>query len=411
MEGLRVWRRPVLLIVFFSALAALPAGAQTLVTPGDAQRVNQLIDRGAGPQRLNCSVKPLKPFLDFQFRFNAGFTIGCPLKLFAGKQSRLSTFIRVTPETGTPVLMEGADEIPALPADMAATDTRKLNQDIELSGEFSLGDGRYLVELVTIDDRERACLKTWKVDAVRRRGVQPTIILAHNAVEPTEFVPWDGKLEANGLRLTVLLDVAPINPREQKLRAWDRAFLLDSLAALLREVQCRSVRLVAFNLDQQQELFRDERFTGGAEFDRLEKAMEHLELGTVSYTLLQQQQGWVDMLFRQVNQEATAPEPADAVIMLGPVTHWRLRVVNKAQMAAVRNSVEPAHFFRFEYSPLWTVFPDALDTLTRSLGGTVLIFHSPQDLGQAIRKMQGKLKPAPETAVSGRWAPRAAPKP
>jgi hypothetical protein len=411
MDGLGTPRRPVLLMLLFCVLSAAPAEAQTLVAPGDKQRVNQLIDRGAGAQRLNCAVTPAKPFMDFQFRFNAGFTIGCPLKLFVGKKSRLSTYIRVTPDEGAPVLLSGANDIPAMPADMAATDPRKLNQDIELSGEFSLGDGRYLVELLTIDDQERTCLKKWKVDSGRRHDPPPpTTILKPDTVEPTEFVPWGGKLQPNGLRITVLLDVAALDPREQKLRAWDRSFLLDSLAALLRQLPCKSVRLVAFNLDQQQELFREPRFTGGGEFDGLESAMERLELGTVSYKLLQQQQGWVDMLFRQVRDEMSAPEPADAVIILGPVTRWRLKVVNKAQMAAVKSRVQPTHFFYFEYSQPWTVFPDALDTLTRSLGGTVLVFHSPQDLKQAIRKMQRQLKPAPEQAVSGRWAPRAAPK-
>lgn len=410
MDGLGVSRQPILLSLLLCALPAVPVPAQTLVAGADAQRVNRLIDRAAGAQRLNCTVTPAKPFMDFQFRFNAGFTIACPLKLFAGNESRLSTYIRVTPEGGAPVLLSGASDIPAMPPDMTTIDPRKENQDIELSGEFSLGDGRYLVELVTVDDQERACMKTWKVDAVRRRDAKPQTTLKPDAVEATEFVPWDGKLEPGGLRLTVLLDVAPVNPREQKLRAWDRSFLLDSLAALLRQLPCRSVRLVAFNLDQQQELFRDERFAGGAEFDRLETAMERLELGTVSYTILQQQQGWVNMLFRQVNAEASAAQPSDAVIILGPVTHWQLKVVNKAQMATLRSRVEPTRFYRFEYSAVWTVFPDAFDTLTRSLGGTVLVFHSPQDLEQAIQKMQRHLKPAPEKAVSGGWAPRAGPK-
>lgn len=410
MDGSHIARRPVLLILLFSVLPAVPADAQTLVAPSDAQRVNQLIDRGAGAQHLNCTITPYKPFMDFQFRFNAGFMVSCPLKLFMGRKSQLSTYIRVTPEGAAPVLLSMTNDIPAMPAGMAASDPRRLNQDVELSGEFSLGDGPYVVQGLTVDDQERACAKTWKVNAVRRHGVGPAIVLKPGAVEATEFVPWDGKLQSNGFRLTVLLDVAALDPQEQKLRAWDRSFLLDSLAALLRQLPCRSVRLVAFNIDQQQELFRDERFTGGEEFGRLEKAMERLELGSVSYRILQQQQGWVDMLFRQVNQEASAAQSGDVILILGPVTHWRLKVVNKSQMTALRSRVEPARFFRFEYSELWTFFPDALDTLTRSLGGTVLTFHSPRDLEQAIQKMQRQLKPVPETAVSGRWPARAAPK-
>ena len=38
------------------------------------------------------------------------------------------------------------------------------------------------------------------------------------------------------MRLTILLDAAPVDPRSLKLRAWDRTFLLDSVASVLREI-------------------------------------------------------------------------------------------------------------------------------------------------------------------------------
>jgi len=186
-----------------------------------------------------------------------------------------------------------------------------------------VGEGRYQVEVLAVDDQRRTWRKEWEIHVVRHRAVvaSPTILRA-NTVAPADFVPWDGRLKAagDGVRVTVLLDVAPINPREATLRAWDRRLLLDPLSSLLRAVPCKSVRLVAFNLDQDREIYRNRQFRGGEEFDALEEAMQELELGTVSYHVLQQQQGWVQMLWNLPNTELRADDPADAVVILGPAT-------------------------------------------------------------------------------------------
>ena len=47
---------------------------------------------------------------------------------------------------------------------------------------------------------------------------------------------------------------------DNRLHAYDRAMLLSALLALLKQTSFTDVKLVAFNLDQQAELFRQERF-------------------------------------------------------------------------------------------------------------------------------------------------------
>ena len=118
------------------------------------------------------------------------------------------------------------------------------------------------------------------------------------------------------LRLTILLDAVPMNPRSLKLRAWDRAFLLDSISSVLREIPSESVRIVAFNLDQQEEISRDDNFDRSG-LARLSHALRKVELGSISYHKLSQPQGWSEMLTRLSKDELEAEEPADAVIFLG----------------------------------------------------------------------------------------------
>ena len=109
-----------------------------------------------------------------------------------------------------------------------------------------------------------------------------------------------------------------MNPRSLKLRAWDRAFLLDSVS-VLREIPSESVRIVAFNLDQQEEIFRDDNFERSG-LAQLSHALRKVELGSISYHKLSQPQGWSEMLTRLSKDELEAEEPADAVIFLGPAT-------------------------------------------------------------------------------------------
>ncbi len=45
-------------------------------------------------------------------------------------------------------------------------------------------------------------------------------------------------------------------------------------------------------------------------------------------------------------------------------------------------------------------FPDAIDSLTRGMHGTVYKIHSADQLGQAIQKMLEQLKQSPKATVS-----------
>jgi hypothetical protein len=211
-----------------------------------------------------------------------------------------------------------------------------------------------------------------------------------------------------GLRVTVLLDAAPLNPRNPALRAWDRALLLGSLSSLLKQIPCASVRLRAFNLDQQRELFRQDQFDD-AGFIKLAESLRTLELGTVSYRVLQQRQGGLDLLLDYANRELIAADPSDAVIILGPRTRY-FAEVPRGKLKG-RETSNP-HFYYFEYFPGYfrgSQFPDALSSLTKRLDGTVYEIFSPGDLARSIQKMLTRVQPGAEPSTAGRWPARPAP--
>jgi hypothetical protein len=214
-----------------------------------------------------------------------------------------------------------------------------------------------------------------------------------NTVLPSIFVPWNGKStgEKSGLRLTVLLHAAPMNQHSAKLYAWDRLFLLEALVSLLRQTPYTSIRLIAFNLDQQKELFRDENFNSKS-LDRLSDSLQEAEMATVPVNALEST-AQPELLARLSREELAQPAPSDAVIFLGPSSRFDKKV-SKDALRELENGRR--RFFYFEYFPSFmrgSEFPDAIHFLTRDLHGTVFPIHSAPELAISIQRMLSQIKP------------------
>ncbi len=379
-------------LAVFVALGLL-ARAQSPLSSGETRSADRALDNESKRTGLSCYVDPMKPFLDFAFRFEVGYVVHCPLREFEGKAGTLVSYLRVRPAGDIPVILGEGYRLPPMPPEMRLRiDMRRFNTEIEFSGVFAVGEGEYPVELVLADDHNRYCERRWSVKAFRRGGDQAIpISMKPNTAAPVAVPRFEREISGNrrSARVTVLLDAAPIKPSAFNLRAWDRAFLLDSLSSLLRKLPCDSVRLIAFNLEQQREVFRRDRFNGDA-FPELAQALEDLELGTVPYRVLERQQGWSQLLASLSNDQVSAEEPPDAVIFLGPRTRVARRVPEDMLKPAKGNGPQ---FFYIEYFSTWgDEFPDTIDYLTSARNGTIFKIHSPGDLAQAIRKIQQQLR-------------------
>ncbi len=262
----------------------------------------------------------------------------------------------------------------------------KLNEiSISMSGSFAVGEGSYSVEMILTDSQHHTSRKVWAFKAGKRDKARILAsALKPGEVAPLSDAPWSGKLDGKGMRLTVLLHVDPYGAETW---AWYHAIVLQSLTSLLNQVPCREVRVVAFSLDQTREIFRQERFDADG-FAKLSDDFEHLQMATVAYQALEKG-AWQEFLMKVVDEEATAKEPADAVIFLGSGTHFD-GVPPKPALHDIE--VAPVHFFDFRYfsNPV----SDGVSRLTKSLNGSVFEIYSPGDLDQAIRKMLVEIRSA-----------------
>lgn len=360
---------------------------QRLLDADSVAKVRPLFDEPARDRGIACYVTQLKPNLNFSLSLQAGYFATLSLKDYAGAGHRFVVLTRVTPAQSDrePVYFSQGFNVPNIPP--------RSNNKLQVDGAYFLGEGRYTVELIVMDKEGRQCRKSWRVEAkLPGKAEQFKIAQAPGSVLPVRFERWKGNLPepvegaAKPRRLTILMHVTPLYTRGNRLHAYDRALLLSSLASLLKQTSFSHIKLVAFNLDQQKELVHEDPFDASG-WDKLVRATGQLELGTVSYQVLQQRRGHADLLTRLVDEELTAEEPPDVVLFLGPTA----RQEEKLRLPKPDNETSQPLFVYFEYKPYWTTggeFPDIIDHLTRSQSGKVFRIHSPREFAEAIQKME-----------------------
>src|SRR6266568_4633624 len=81
-------------------LASAAANAQILVDPAKLPATFKTFERQPGEPSVQCEVTPLKPALNFGFRFQAGYVVHLPLSQYPGPRHRLALLSRITPQGG-----------------------------------------------------------------------------------------------------------------------------------------------------------------------------------------------------------------------------------------------------------------------------------------------------------------------
>jgi hypothetical protein len=366
------------------AAAAFP---QTVV---DAARVRELLTTLESQPRaeLRCDVQPIKPVLNFSFRFQAGFFVHVPLNQYRGTGHRWAMLIRVTPEGGETVNLLSMMRLPGIPESTKVV--------AEVGGGYLVGAGRYDVQWILFDETNRSCRKNWRVEAKlsrAERGIR--VAMPANTVRGFSWLADPdtrrNQDDAAPIRLTILLHAAPLSPRRTTLRATDSLMLLGLVSSLLERMPTRSVRLVVFNLDQQKELYRQDKFSPRA-LDEVAQAINDVQLGVVDYRVLQNRRGHVDMLAALVNAETQAKDPSDVVLILGPAArYWD----NVPQSALEKSEASKPQFFYFQYRPYYrrtATFPDVISLVLRRLHGKTLVIHSPTEFAKAITQVERQVR-------------------
>jgi len=368
------------------------ARAQSVLDPGQIQNLLPLLQPGRGEARLACDISPIKPALNYSFRFQAGYSVTVPMSLLEGSGHTLGILMSIAPDGGRPVYLGNHLRLPTIP---------KTKNDLNFTGAYLLGVGAYTVNWAMTDDSARVCRKTWHVDVKLGHG-EHDVQLAIPSGMVTDLSarglrryrpPVD---DSRPLRLTVLMHAAPMSPRRTHMRSSDTMTLVSSLSSLLEHVPTVSVRLVVFNLDQQKELYRKEGFTLRS-MNQVFSSINDMELSLVDVQVLEHRRGHVDMISDMVNQEIRSQPPSDAVVFLGPTARFEDKIPRESLEAV--DGMAP-RFFYFQVRPFFrpgrggavppvnSYLPDSINSAISRLNGKVIVIHSPTDLAKAIARLE-----------------------
>ena len=367
-------------------LASAAASAQVMVDPARLPASLQDFERQQTRPSVRCEVTPVKPALDYGFRFGAGYVVRVPLNQYPGPGHRLTMLTRITPQGGDrkAVYLINVVRLPNIPPTKLA---------LEVAGLYLLGQGKYNVEWTLLDETKRSCRKEWRVDASLRPGERrvkvalPPDTVADYSLRGAPRSRRDTD-DVQPVRLTVLLHAAPLSLRRTAMRASDKMMLLGTLSTLLERVPTRALRLVVFNLEQQKEIFRSDAFTP-ASLDQVTQSLNELELGSVDYNVLKNRRGHVDLLADLMNQELEAEAPSDEVVFLGPPARYSDKLpqtaVEKLQGAVPR-------FFYLRLQPFFRNFggnfPDSINHAVARVKGKTLVIHTPGEFSNAIDQIE-----------------------
>ena len=344
-------------------------------------------------RKLECAVSPVKPSLNYSFRFQTGYVVRMPIRQYEGARQRLITFFRVTPDDNErePVYFLSTAQIPQAP---------RTNITVELGGGYVVGEGKYRVDWVMADESGRACAKNWRIEAKlgrKERGVAPGA--APGTVDQISLRRWTrgskGPDNPEGHRVTILMHAAPVVSRRLRLGGFDRVLLLSSLASLIERLPLRSARLVVFNLDQQREIYRTEDFEP-PDFTRVSRALSELELGVVDYDVIKNRRGHVDLVAELIG-EALEQKSSDAVVFLGP----KPKQFDKVQRSLLpeRSPGQPPLFYvQFRPFVIGYSYPDTLMNAVSRMDGKTFQVYSPSDFAAAITEINRALEKAKRSA-------------
>jgi hypothetical protein len=341
-----------------------------------------ILDSDEAKKDLPCTVTPVKPILGFDLRFHSGYDIMIPLRELSGNGDTLTIVFRVTSEAAkdSPVYFSQKYTVPDIDADASGS--------AYLGGGFDIGEGDYHVDWLMRDRIERVCSSNWDISAAlsgRDQGVK--LPIEHDRIEASEVEffkqePAVTRIDSDGLRKTplkvkVLINFAPQQGNASSMQPIDISALVSILRNIAREPRIRKFSLVAFNMNEQRVVYREDN-ADQIDFPRLGKALATLKFGMIDYKKLADPHSGSDFLTKLVMDELSNSN-ADAVIFAGPKVLMADNVPPD-NLKDLANVPVPVFYMNYNLFPIQNPWRDPIGNVVKRLRGTEYTIARPRDL-------------------------------
>ncbi len=394
-------RRNIRLVRWAAAAAPfllwLPGYAQSLLEDQRGQTIigsdSAVLEAGEERSDLPCTVTPIKPLLGFDLKFHAGFEVSVPLRELAGSENLLTILFRVTSEDqqGAPVYFSQKIRVPSIEEDAKG--------DATLQGVFDTGEGKYRVEWLMRDRSERVCAHFWDAEAelpVKDKAL--ALNLPRGAVaelEKEEFTDEsaiDREVSDGPISVKVLVNFAPQNATASTLQPADTSALVSILRTIQREPKITRFSVVAFNLQEQRILYRQEQ-SDHIDFPAIGDAIKSLQLGRVDLAQLQNKNSETEFLGDLIQNEFKVQELTqrpDALIIAGPKVMLQNNVPSDT-LKEVGETEFPVFYMNYNLYPQLSPWRDSISRAVRFFKGQEYTISRPRDLWFAVSEMVTKI--------------------
>ena len=346
-------------------------------------------------KEITCGVTPEKPALGFDLRYHAGFSITVPLKELSGEENSLSILFRVTPldHAGEPTYFIQRYSVPMIAEDAGG--------DALLQGSLDLGEGNYHVDWLMRDRIQRVCSSYWDMEAVlsskdreMKLEMPPSAIEAAHLEQFTEEPPVTRPLDKTPLKIKVLVNFAPQNSGASTMRPQDTSALVSILRRLAREPQFGKFSVVAFNIQEQRVIYRQD--AGDAiDFPALGQALHSVKLGTVDAAKLQHKHGDTEFLTDLIRTEMSGADHAaldhpDALIFAGPKLMLDASVPEEA-LKPLSDVDYPIFYMNYALNPQAVPWRDSIGRVIKVFKGTEFTISRPRDMWFSLSDMISRI--------------------
>jgi hypothetical protein len=373
-----------ILAIAFAAARPQPLAAQNVIPSGPNGSVHPfssdeaILESQDVRKDLVCTVDPIKPQLGFDLRFHTGYDVTLPLKEISGPENLLTMIYRVTyaKDKDHPVYFSQHFNVPKIEDDAKG--------DAYLEGTFDVGEGDYHVDWMMRDRSERVCSFFWdSTAALSQRDKDVTLHILPGAIEGADREPFREEppvsrdLHNNPLTVKVMVNFAPQKARSATLQPIDTHALISILRNISREPRIVRFSIVAFNMQEQRVLFRQED-TEQINFPALGDSLNSLNLGTVDLKRLEDKHGDTGFLSKLITQELTNSK-ADAVIFASPKVMLE-ESVPQDSLRQLENFSKPVFYMNYNLYPQANPWRDAIGTAVKRMRGYEYTISRPRDL-------------------------------
>ena len=351
-----------------------------------------ILEAGEVRKDLPCTAISSKSVLGFDLRYHGGYEVSIPLKDLAGSDNLLTVIFRVIPvePKGEPVYLMQRFNVPQIPEDAKG--------DAYLQGSFDLGEGKYHVDWLMRDRTERVCANSWDVDAALPAKdkqialtLNPGDIRAVDREQLRDEPPVARASEDPPLNVKVLVNFAPQNSKSATLQPVDTTALVSILRNISREPRIGRFSLVAFNLQEQRVLYRQDN-ADKIDFPSLGEALQSLNLGTVDLRRLGQKNGDTEFLANLIRDEVkpSASATPDAVVFAGPKALLEENIPQDS-LKQIGDLQCPVFYMNYNLYPQAVPWSDTISKAVKFMKGQEYTISKPRDLWFAVTEMVSRI--------------------